>query len=395
MDNFSHALIGVLLGRAAAPYVGHTRGAIFAAILASNLPDIDFIWMPLFADPKLAYLVHHRGHTHTLLVGLVEAAAVAYGCRRLWPETKLFPLFLLSYLGVALHVGADGWNNYGVHPLWPFDPSWRYGDSIFILEPWLWMALGPLAFWEAGPRLRVGLGIVAAGVLGLVTWGLGPVWAAAWGLGLGLLLALQSRLDGPWAWRVPLLLWGGILSVFSLGSHAVQREVEGSFDAQLPMESLIDVVRSPRPSTPWCWSFIAVSIGPGGSYHLRPGLLSLRPEWTAAEACGVRRDWKRSLALGSSDLSDTALIRWEGHWTRPIQEIQQLAQDCRVDAFLHFGRAIWWKEEGSMVQVGDLRYDFEPEAGFAELNFMVDQPAECMSLPPWRSAVVQRVLRHR
>jgi hypothetical protein len=161
------------------------------------------------------------------------------------------------------------------------------------------------------------------------------------------------------------------------------------------MESLIEVVRNPRPSTPWCWSFIAVSIGPGGSYHLRPGLLSLRPEWTEVEACGVRLEWQRSLQLGAPDLSDTALIHWEGHWTRPIQEIQRLAVDCRVDAFLHFGRAIWWKEEGSIVQVGDLRYDFEPGEGFAEMSFVVDQQPECMRLPSWRSAVVQRLLRHK
>lgn len=393
MDNFSHALIGVLLGRAAAPYVGSTRGAIFAAILASNLPDIDFAWMPLFSDPKLAYLVHHRGHTHTLLVGLVEAVAVTLACRRWWPEAKLLPLFLLSYLGIALHVGADGWNNYGVHPLWPFDPGWRYGDSIFIIEPWLWLTLGPLAFFEAGRGLRVALGVIGVAVVALVTWGLGPAWAVAWVAALGLLLAAQSRLTGVWGWRVPLLLWGAILSTFYVGSQAAGREVEGSFDAQLPSESLIDVVRVPRPASPWCWSIIAVSVGPGGSYHLRPGLLSLRPEWTDAEACGIRSRRERSLKLGPPDLSDTGRIHWEGHWTRPMQELQRLARDCRADAFLHFGRAVWWREEGTLVQLGDLRYDFEPEEGFAEVSFVADQPAECMALPPWRSAVVRRLLQ--
>ena len=395
MDNFSHALIGVLLGRAAAPYVGTARGAIFAAILASNLPDIDFAWMPLFQDPKLAYLVHHRGHTHTLLVGLVEALAVAFACRRWWPEAKLLPLFLLSYLGVALHVGADGWNNYGVHPLWPVDPGWRYGDSIFIIEPWLWMSLGPLAFWEAGRGLRAVLGLIGAAVVGLITWGLGPSWALVWVLGLALLLGLQSRLTGVWVWRVPLLLWGAILSVFAIGSQAARREVEGSFDAQLPSESLIDVVRVPRPSSPWCWSVIAVSVGPGGSYHLRPGLISLHPEWTAAGDCGIRDDWERSLRLGPPDLSDSERLRWEGHWTRPTAELQRLARDCRVDAFLHFGRSVWWEEEGSLVHVGDLRYDFEPEEGFAELSFRTDQPAACMDLPPWRSAAVEQLLRRK
>ena len=40
------------------------------------------------------------------------------------------------------HIVADAWNSYGVHPFWPFDNHWYYGDAINIYEPWLWVILG-------------------------------------------------------------------------------------------------------------------------------------------------------------------------------------------------------------------------------------------------------------
>jgi inner membrane protein len=40
----------------------------------------------------------------------------------------------------------DSLNVYGVHPLWPFDPNWYYGDLVFIVEPVFWIGFGvPLA----------------------------------------------------------------------------------------------------------------------------------------------------------------------------------------------------------------------------------------------------------
>ena len=44
-----------------------------------------------------------------------------------------------------LHIGMDFMNNYGVHPFWPVDSRWWYGDSVFIIEPLLWAACAPLA----------------------------------------------------------------------------------------------------------------------------------------------------------------------------------------------------------------------------------------------------------
>ena len=55
-------------------------------------------------------------------------------------------------VGMVLHISMDGLNVYGVHPFWPFDARWYYGDLIFIVEPVFWIAFGiPLALMVRGP----------------------------------------------------------------------------------------------------------------------------------------------------------------------------------------------------------------------------------------------------
>jgi inner membrane protein len=49
-------------------------------------------------------------------------------------------------IGLALHLLMDFTNSYGVHPWYPFDGRWLYGDMVFIIEPLFWVAIGvPMA----------------------------------------------------------------------------------------------------------------------------------------------------------------------------------------------------------------------------------------------------------
>src|SRR4051812_47580723 len=85
MDNVTHTLIGLAVGqgfvgrRPEDPALG--RAIVWASIIGNNLPDLDFVVPPLLASAtgstKLAYLLHHRGHSHTLIVGLGLALVVA------------------------------------------------------------------------------------------------------------------------------------------------------------------------------------------------------------------------------------------------------------------------------------------------------------------------------
>jgi inner membrane protein len=74
------------------------------------------------------------------------------------------PFFVLSYAGVLSHVFLDYLNNYGVRLLMPFSGRWFYGDTLFIIDPWLWGLFGAAAFLarKAGPGRGRGFLLIAA-----------------------------------------------------------------------------------------------------------------------------------------------------------------------------------------------------------------------------------------
>ena len=51
-------------------------------------------------------------------------------------------LLLLSAISVLTHPALDTLNTYGVRWLMPFSGRWFYGDSLFIVDPWMWLGLG-------------------------------------------------------------------------------------------------------------------------------------------------------------------------------------------------------------------------------------------------------------
>jgi inner membrane protein len=51
-------------------------------------------------------------------------------------------LLLLSTIAILTHPVLDTLNTYGMRWLMPFSGRWFYGDTLFIVDPWLWLALG-------------------------------------------------------------------------------------------------------------------------------------------------------------------------------------------------------------------------------------------------------------
>ena len=114
-------------------------------MIAANLPDVDVL---VFATdiPSVAF---RRGWTHgvlaqALLPVVLAAVMMAVGTRK---GARFGPLLLLSYVGVLSHVLLDLLNNYGVRVLMPFSGRWFYGDSVFIVDVWLWLTLGVGVWW--------------------------------------------------------------------------------------------------------------------------------------------------------------------------------------------------------------------------------------------------------
>ncbi len=124
-------------------------------VLANNLPDID---VAVFATNTLA-MSFRRGWTHGVLAQVVLPLALtgtmlAYDRfvvrhrRGAPPPAKAGELALLAYIGVLAHVFMDFLNSYGTRLLMPFSGRWFYGDALFILDPWMYLALG-CGWWFA------------------------------------------------------------------------------------------------------------------------------------------------------------------------------------------------------------------------------------------------------
>ena len=129
-------------------------------LIGANLPDVDvlaYLWGP-GAD-----LAFRRGWTHGVLaLGLwpfVLAGAMLLLHRTLRrrrrepPSSQADPkqLLLLSCLSIWSHPVLDTLNTYGVRWLMPFSGRWFYGDTLFIVDPWVWLTLG---LGVAASRLR-------------------------------------------------------------------------------------------------------------------------------------------------------------------------------------------------------------------------------------------------
>jgi inner membrane protein len=145
MDNLCHTLTGAAFGETGLKR--RTRFGNATLMIAANLPDLDVL---AFATSVPAVALR-RGWTHGTLAQLllpVALTGVMLLIARLRPARGDTPpvntgwLLVLSYIGVLSHVALDLLNSYGVRLLMPFSPRWFYGDAVFIIDPWIWLALG-------------------------------------------------------------------------------------------------------------------------------------------------------------------------------------------------------------------------------------------------------------
>jgi inner membrane protein len=63
-------------------------------------------------------------------------------------------LLLLSFVSILSHPILDTLNTYGVRWLMPFSNTWFYGDTLFIVDPWVWLALA-LGIYASRRRERL------------------------------------------------------------------------------------------------------------------------------------------------------------------------------------------------------------------------------------------------
>ena len=149
LDNLTHSLAGAVLGQMGLKK--NTGLGMATLIIAANIPDIDAVATLLDGVQHLAI---RRGITHgpiaMLLLPLVLTGIMIWFDR--WQEKRgkrpadRLPihrgwLLALAYIGCLSHPALDWLNSYGIRLLEPFSSRWFYGDSIFIIDIWIWAVL--------------------------------------------------------------------------------------------------------------------------------------------------------------------------------------------------------------------------------------------------------------
>ncbi len=163
MDNLTHSLAGAVLGQ-----LGLKRKsglAMATLIIGANIPDIDAVAVLLGGYQHLAI---RRGITHgpiaMIVLPLLLWQAMLWFDR--WqtrrgtrPEGRLPVdskwLLILAYVGTLSHPVLDLMNSYGIRFLEPFSTQWFAGDTLFIIDVWIWTALA-LGVWLSQRRERKG-----------------------------------------------------------------------------------------------------------------------------------------------------------------------------------------------------------------------------------------------
>src|SRR5688500_873216 len=125
-------------------------------MIGANFPDIDILSAPFGRATEF-----RRGWTHGVLA-LVVLPFVLTGLMMLWDRYRrrgadpAIPrqLLLLATISIWTHPTLDWMNSYGMRWLMPFDGTWFYGDSLFIVDPWLLIVLG-LGVWFSRRREKI------------------------------------------------------------------------------------------------------------------------------------------------------------------------------------------------------------------------------------------------
>ncbi|CAN7554794.1 metal-dependent hydrolase [Pseudoduganella sp. LjRoot289] len=398
MDNLTHTVVGLGVGELvqrslpaepdeAGQRTRH-RLLLTACGAASNFPDLDLFLTRLLPDP-LGYLLNHRGHTHTLLYELPQALLLLALLWILWPKARALlrrshqarlGLAAAVVLGLLLHIGMDFLNSYGVHPFYPFDARWFYGDMIFIVEPLFWVAFGvPLIMAVGAPWLRWPMLAALAGALCyFASRGyLGAVsLAALLVLGAGLAALKNARRRSRSAMALALLLSVAFVAVQGVASGLGRQRVLAALQAADPQARVLDVAMTAFPAQPLCWVFVSVeSKEAADSYRLRRGLLSLAPDWLPPQQCpsGLLDPPPHGNAVPGIELYAQA--------GGSLAELRRLRDgNCWFAAWLRFARM------PALVDgvASDMRFSTVPRGNFTTLDVAESAGRACPAgIPQW------------
>lgn len=271
MDPFTHTFAGGLMARGGLRTL--TPLATAALLIGVNAPDIDIVtsWMGEYAS-----LAHRRGWTHGVLAWVVLPLTIT-AMLMIWqrirqrhlnpapPVRPLFwPLLFVSMLAVLSHPLLDWLNNYGIRLLMPFDNQWFYGDTLFVLDPWVWLIMGGGWFITASQHRwqQVVWGLFWLGASAVVSLNSFSTAAtiAIWYTGLAAIIGLRvisptlaSSTTARWALSIALLY----IAINGVALRTAVNQVE-QFVTASGKGAPLDIMVAPFPANPLRGSIVVV-----------------------------------------------------------------------------------------------------------------------------------------
>ncbi|HKE00099.1 MAG TPA: metal-dependent hydrolase [Planctomycetota bacterium] len=326
MDNLTHTLAATALAKTRW-FSGSPRVAA-ALVVAANAPDVDGVlrfWPDLFRE-------QHRGVSHSIVGLVVEAAALAvmFAAR----DARLLTAIVV---GLASHPALDFLNTYGIRPWLPFDGRWIYGDTLFVVDPWIWLLLGG-ATALAGPRTRWGSATLTA-ALGLTSWVVftnersSPTIARIWAAGVLVLAVARATDVGRARPDACIAVFLSALALYvaalaGLGARAEREGVEAIRPLLPPGETVVATSRSPEAARPFEWTVLVET---------------------------ERAVYRRMARVGSDP---TSLVRYEKNFDDPL--VARALLDPKARRWRSFARypIAFVREEGGRryVDLFDARY---------------------------------------
>lgn len=377
--------------------------AVWVGILAASLPDVDVLLPPVVTGQKEEFMLFHRGWSHTLLIApllaVVAVALVRLVLRVGWghpPGTSRENkrLWQIALVAVGAHLFLDAFNDFGLHLLAPLDSSWRYGDTLYMAEPFLWAAMLPLAILAAaGWKRRAGWILVGLVAFGGFAWLMGPIKAVP-PVAVALAVAFAQRRHDvapspPRFARIrsfpSAVAVGVVLVAFVVPRFPARASVRSALAEGATTETLVELSSTAAPANPLCWRVVSLSLQ-GDLFISREAFVSLLPSLVEPMVCYPHGTAGRTAPLVPSSVPGRSGLVWKGEFRSNVRELLDSALDCRIAAALRFHRVPFFTRRGHLSLVGDLRYDLTERRSWAELELANSLPKSC---PPkmWRSPI--------
>ncbi len=385
MDNITHTAIGALftevvyhsIKKKPKDSLKFRRNLHILSAFSSNFPDFDLL-LQLVDSSWLGYIINHRGYTHTILGAFIEFLFIfllfKFIFKKSLPVKALSPIILVILFGVFSHICLDFMNSYGVHPFWPINNEWFYGDLLYITEPFLLIIISTSLFHiiKTGyfKYFFLGFSLFLPSIftfISLSSW-INTFFVFLFSIVLFFYLKNKTPLR---VCKEGLIFFLLVICIFALQSTYTKTNLKFFLSKVATGYKLLDIKTSPFPSNFMCWHFLGTFINKS-EYRVYSGVYS--PSKFFLKSCPSLKN--NNGVPPNLKLEDTNHIKYHGLYTQPTQILKNTySLNCKTIAWFTFARVPFFFEK----TLHDLRYSTKSKKGLAHLNLNTEQ--DCPIIP--------------